>query len=248
VVFTLPTPQEAAMDEVDYGDFVRAVFQACDRDWPKVKETQDTLIDILRNGKKLTIMAGEDRWRTHLEMDISGMIFANQTTELNFPGSEVFSAPVRYSTQGTYTIPYKLRFAGNTLPNLGLVFEKGRVVDAFTDGDRNWVQSTLDTDKGSREIGEIAFGTNGALTRPTLNSMYVEKTTGVHIALGNAYEFDTFAGKPVRVDNGVRSYHHIDLARVMSPDYPGRVLLDGVEIQRNGFFRDPRLQILNPLQ
>jgi len=250
----IPTPAEAGLDEMDYGNYVDVFLNACDRPWEEVEKAQDILIATLSEGKVLEFFADEDnpdeRWRTRLTMNIDGMTFANSTIRKNFPGSEVFSAPVRETITGRFALPYKVMFGDKMLPNLVLEFEEGRVVKHYTDGDMEWVQRVLDTDEGAREVGEVAFGTNPAFKRPFLNGLYVEKVGGsFHLAIGSAYPFTEYAGRPVRVDNEVRSANHEDLTRMMLPKFGGgRVLLDGKEIQRDGAFLDPRLEILNPLQ
>ena len=46
----------------------------------------------------------------------------------------------------------------------------------------------LDMDKGSRFIGEFAFGTNYGIKKYTKNTLFDEKIGGtIHLALGNAY-------------------------------------------------------------
>ena len=192
----------------------------------------------------------DERWRTEVEMSIEGMIFANATIRINFPGSEVFSAPVRGTINGRFGVPYPVIFGGKMFPNLGFIFKDGKVVEHFTDGDMQAAEKILDTDEGAREVGEVAFGTNPVFNRPYLNGLYVEKVGGsFHLALGSAYLYTTYADRPVVLNNGVESANHEDLTRMMLLSYGGgKVLLDGEEIQKNGIFVDERLAILNPIE
>ena len=75
----------------------------------------------------------------------------------------------------------------------------------------------------------------------------MEKVGGsFHITPGCAYSYKEYAGKPVNLDNGVRSAIHEDLTCMMLPEYGGgKVVVDGEVIQENGQFLDPRLEILN---
>ena len=80
-----------------------------------------------------------------------------------------------------------------------------------------------------------------------LNGLFIEKVGGsFHIAIGSSYVFTEYGGKPVNLDNGVRSTNHEDLTCMMLPQFGGgRVLVDGKLIEENGEFLDPRLSALN---
>ena len=249
----MPTPAEAQLDGMPYEECVQMFLDGCDRQWRKIKTAQQVLIDEnLNPGERLEIHAGEDldkRWQTHVAMSIINQTFANSTVDKNVPGSEVFSSPVRGTIEGVWAIPYPVMFNGLALRNLILVFKDGKVVEHYTDepGGMDWVEKQLSVDEGAREVGEVALGTNRAFDRPLLNGLFVEKVGGSsHLAIGRAYELRTYNGLPVKLDNGVRSANHIDLTRLMLPNYGGgRVLVDGKLIQQNGDFLDPRLAILN---
>ncbi len=259
VLTHLPTPAEAKIEKMSFKDYVRMFYEACNRDWEKVIESQDILInEILNPGKNLELFADFDEekqeYRTHLSMSIEGMTFANSTINANYPGSEVFSGPVAGTINGRLTLPYPVMFAGKKLPNISLVFEKGRVVSHTVEGDpelQEYVTSVLDSDDGSRQVGEVAFGTNPSFYRPMLNPLFVEKVGGsFHIAIGEPYKMTKYAGRDVHLDNGVESSHHIhiDLTRMMTQKYGGgKVVLDNEVVQENGVFADPRLTILNPV-
>jgi aminopeptidase len=254
----LPTLAEAKIEKMSFKDYVHMFYDACNRDWEKVIEAQDILIDeILNPGKNLELFADFDEekkeYKTHLTMDIEGMTFANSTIYANYPGSEVFSAPVARTISGKLTLPYPVMFGGKKLPNLTLVFDKGKVISHSVEGNPEleiFVASVLDADEGARQVGEVAFGTNPSFYKPMLNALFVEKVGGsFHIAIGESYKMKKYAGRDVKVDNGVESNHHIheDLTRMMTSKYGGgKVVLDGNTIQENGIFKDDRLGILNP--
>ena len=251
----LPTEAEAKIDQMQFDQYVDMFFRACERDWDKIDAAQNILIDeYLNPGKELELFAGDnldEKWQTHLKMSIEGQTFASSTVDKNVPGSEAFSSPKRGTISGRLALPYPVMFGGRKLPNLILEFKEGRVVNFEVESDNpadaEWVQSVLDRDEGAREVGEVAFGTNRVFDRPMLNGLFVEKVGGsFHIAIGSSYLFKEYNGKPVNLDNGVRSKNHEDLTCMMLPQYGGgRVLVDGILIQENGEFLDPRLAILN---
>ena len=254
----LPTPAEAKIEGMSFNKYLNMFWEACNRDWEEVIKAQDILIDeYLNPGKDLEFFADFDKekqeYRTHLTMSIKGMTFANSTIKANYPGSEVFSAPEAGTISGTLTLPYPVMFADKKLPNLTLVFEKGRVTSHRVEGNpelEKFVSSVFEGDDGARQVGEVAFGTNPSFYKPMLNGLFVEKVGGsFHIALGDPYKFTRYAGRDVHLNNGVESKNHIheDLTRIMTKKYGGgKVVLYGIPIQENGIFSDPRLAVLNP--
>lgn len=256
VTTLLPTLAEAKNENLSFDEYMDMFYEACYKNWEEVIAAQNILIDeILNPGKDLELFADYNEaakeYRTHLTMSIKGMTFANSTINANYPGSEVFSAPVAGTINGTLSLPYPVMFAGKKLPNLTLVFKNGRVISHGVDGDpelEKFVTSVLDSDEGARQVGEIAFGTNSSLRNPMLNPLFIEKVGGsFHIALGDSYKMKKYAGRDVNLDNGVSSRVHIDLTRMMSQKFGGgKVVLDNKVIQKDGLFEDPRLAILNP--
>ena len=261
-VTCVPTKAEAEEEKINYQDYLKMYSEACNRNWKKIHRAQDVLIKkILNPGKELTLKAGrhENGSRdTDLKMSIAGQTFANETIELNVPGSEVFSSPVRGTISGRLTIPYSINLDNHIVPNLTLTFAEGKVVKVEVknpDQISNNVQmeelvnSILDSTPGMREVGEVAFGTNRAFNRALINPLFVEKVGGsFHIALGDSFKYlnNLFAGKKVKVDNEVESNKHNDLTCIMLPEYGGgEVYVDGKLIQKDGEFLDPRLKALN---
>ena len=246
--FNLPTKSEADYEGMKYKHYADLFFAACNRPWGEVEEAQGYLIDILDFAKELEITA----FGTNLRMSIDGYTFHNSTVKRNIPGSEVFSAPYPNTLNGRLFLPYRLCFDDRIIPNLYLEFVDGKVdlSKVATGGLANmeWVMQVLQRDDGASMVGEVALGTNPAFKKAMVNPLYTEKVAGsFHIALGRAYDNTVQYGRKVTCDNGVDSGIHIDLACMMLPRYGGgEVKLDGMVIQRDGRFLDPRLRLLNP--
>lgn len=257
-----PTPEEAAQEHMSYADYFALCMEACNQPWPEIKAAQEQLITVLDAGNVLELHANEDdadeTRQTHLTMSIEDMTFCNSTIDRNYPGSEVFSAPVRTSVNGQVFAEGEYVYQGVIISDLFLKFVNGQVVEARS-GDLK-SQEALDVllalgDKeGNRFLGEVALGTNPALVYGlTANGLFAEKKAGsFHVALGECYTFDEYAGKPVNVDNGNHNADiHWDIAVSMVPKRDGnggggRVVVDGKVIQQNGNFVDPALAVLNP--
>lgn len=186
--------------------------------------------------------------RTHLEMSIEGMTFYNSTIGANFPGSEVFSAPVKTSVNGQLFGGGPYIYGGHVMKDVFMRFVNGRIVEAEAGFGNEGLQEILSQGVGARFLGEIAFGTNPALRRrgDYTNGLLNEKRAGtVHVAVGSCYKNREYKGKLVNVDNGNHDTGvHWDLTISMQNN--GFIILDGEVISRNGRFLDKRLAILNP--
>jgi aminopeptidase len=86
---------------------------------------------------------------------------------------------------------------------------------------------TLDTDDGSRRLGELGIGCNPGIQRFTKNVGFDEKIDGtVHLAVGNSYT--STGGKNV-------SRIHWDIVKDLRRG--GELYADGVLVQENGAWR-----------
>ena len=82
----------------------------------------------------------------------------------------------------------------------------------------------LDTDKGSRYLGEIGLGMNPKVNKFTKELLFDEKITGtVHFAFGMAYKE---CGAPNK------SALHWDIVKDLRKG--GKIIVDGRTVMRNG--------------
>lgn len=251
VLIYWPTETEASVEGLSYDEYVELFLTACDQPWREIHAAQAHLVELLNAASLLEIEANtrdpDPADRTSLRMDIGPMRFVNSTIDRNFPGSEVFAAPVRDSVEGRLVARGLYDYDGRRMEDIVLRMERGRIVEARARVGEPDLIALLDTDEGARYVGEIAFGTNPGLRRRVLNGLLNEKVGGsFHITPGRAYSFTEYEGQRVAVDNGNRSQVHWDIAVPMLPAYGGgEVRLDGQPIQRDGRFLDPALEILN---
>ena len=122
-----------------------------------------------------------------------------------------------------------------------LPFRAGKSGRAEWNGDSAALNKILDTDEGSRYIGEFALGVNPEVLQPMRDILFDEKIAGsFHFTPGQAYE---------NCDNGNRSQVHWDLVCIQRKDYGGgEMYFDGELVRKDGIFTDPELAILNPAQ
>lgn len=251
-LFLWPTEYEAKKEKLPHKEYMRFYFEACNQPWKAIKEAQAKLKKKLDPAKRLELIANEldedPRKRTHLTMSIEGMTFCNSIIDKNYPGSELFSAPVLDSVNGHVYAEGEYLYDGFLMKNIFLRFENGKIVEAFAEEGNEGLQQILNQGVGARYLGEVALGTNPGLIRRFFNDLFNEKVGGsFHIALGHCYPYTEYDGEPVHINNGNtedRTPNHWDLTILMHHD--GKIILDGEVIQENGIFKNPELAILNP--
>jgi aminopeptidase len=115
---------------------------------------------------------------------------------------------------------------GREVSGARLRFEAGKVVDASAQRGEEFLINLLDTDEGSRRLGELGIGTNFGIDRGTRDVLLDEKIGGtVHLAVGASYPES--GGKN---DSAVHTDMVCDLRR------GGRIEVDGELLQENGTF------------
>lgn len=184
----LALAQDAEMSLSDFQDFV---FQAtfCDQDdpigrWEELRENQERLIEWLAGKKQVEIKGAN----ADLTFSIDGREFINSYGDQNMPSGEVFTSPVEDSVQGWVRFSYPAVYLGREVEGVRLEFERGRVTQATAEKNEAFLISMLDTDDGSRVLGEFGIGTNYGINRFTKDILYDEKIGGsFHLALGGGF-------------------------------------------------------------
>ena len=180
--------QDADMSLSEYEDFV---YGACLPDiddplgyWQRFSAWQQKIIDWLKGKERVHVIGPE----TDLHLSIAGRVFLNCDGRFNMPDGEVFTGPVEDSVRGHVYFSYPAIYGGREVIGVRLWFEGGRVVKASAEKNEDFLLKTLDTDYGSRQVGEFAIGTNKGITRFTRQILFDEKINGsFHMALGAGY-------------------------------------------------------------
>ena len=158
---------------------------------------------------------------------------------MNIPDGEVFTAPVRDSIEGQIRFNTPTIYQGSSFDGVKFVFEKGRIVHSeCAGGDPAKLRTILDTDEGSRYVGEWSLGCNPRILEPMRDILFDEKIAGsFHLTPGNAYD---------EAENGNRSKVHWDLVQIQRPEYGGgRIEFDGEPIRIDGRFVPEALRVLD---
>lgn len=214
--------QRAGMSLPEYEDFV---YDAMLRDWTAVEETQEPLRERLESASEVRITGTE----TDITMSLDGMHAISDLGERNFPGGEVYTAPVVDSVEGEIRFDVPAMIQGHEVQTVHLTVEGGSVEEYSAEKNEDALASVLSTDAGASRIGELGVGMNEGIDRFTKNILFDEKMDGtIHLALGRAY--DPTVGED-REQN--QSAIHIDLLKDMSE---GTLEIDGEVVQEGGEF------------
>ncbi|MEM8737289.1 MAG: aminopeptidase [Planctomycetota bacterium] len=239
---TLASAQDAERSIAQYEDFVFSAGHLDADDpvavWKAISARQQQVVDYL-NGKKhlhFQTPAGTD-----LHVDIEGMTWINCDGHENFPDGEVFTgpnlaagsaSPAPGGVQGVVQYSFPAVHHGREAHDIRLTFENGRVVDAQASKGLDFLLAMLDQDEGARNMGEIAIGTNYAITEYTKNTLFDEKIGGTfHAAVGAGYPE---TGN--RNESGLHWDMVCDLRPTHGPGTGGTITVDGEVISRDGRF------------
>ena len=180
--------QDAEMSLSEYEDFVYAACLPEPDDpvgyWRRFSAWQQKIVDWLKGKKQVHVIGPQ----TDLRLSVADRIFINSDGHNNMPSGEVFSGPIEDSVEGHVYFSYPAIYRGREVTGVRLWFEKGKVVKASAEKDEAFLLKTLDTDEGSRYVGEFAIGTNEGIDRFTGEILFDEKIGGsFHMALGGGY-------------------------------------------------------------
>lgn len=209
--------QDAEMSLQEYEGFV---FGAIDQDWNKLKKRFIYLRDQLNKHKKIQII-GED---TDLTLNVYKKSFVADYGEENLPGGEIFCAPEPESVNGHIRFTYPAIRSGVEVQNIYCEFKNGKCIKATSDKNEKFLNAMLDTDAGSRYLGELGIGMNPNITKFTKELLFDEKIGGtIHLAFGMAYKE---CGEPNK------SAIHWDIVKDLRKN--GKIIADDKVIQKNG--------------
>jgi len=217
-----PTPayaQEAEMSLKEYEDFV---YSAMLLNWNKEAEKMSQLKRVMDKADQVQIV-GE---KTDLTMFIKGRTAIVGDGTHNMPDGEVFTAPLENSADGKIFFDLPAIRYGKEVQDIKLTFEKGEIADYSASKNEDLLRAMINTDEGSRRLGELGIGTNRGITKFTKNILFDEKMAEtIHLAIGMAYK---------ECGGTNESAVHWDMIKTMKH---GQIIMDGKIIQKDGKFR-----------
>jgi len=218
--------QDAEMSLDEYSDFVYRACHVNEDDpiafWKSVEKKQRKSVKRIE-GHKQVILRGPN---VDLALSIKGRKFLNSCGVYNMPDGEIYTGPVEDSANGWVRFTYPAVYGGVVVEGVELTFSNGKVTQAKAEKNQDYLLKMLETDAGSRYLGEFAIGTNFEIDRFTGQILFDEKIGGsFHMALGAGYP-ETGAKN--------KSAIHWDMICDMRED--AEILVDGEVYYKNGEF------------
>ncbi|MBE0680655.1 MAG: aminopeptidase [Anaerolineales bacterium] len=218
--------QDASMSLKEYEDFVFGAVHSNEENpiafWKSVEQKQQSAVDFMK-GKSQVVLRGPN---VDLTLSVKGRTFMNSFGTFNMPDGEIYTGPVEDSVNGWVKFTYPANYGGTSVEGAELTFTNGRVERATAEKNQDFLLKTLESDGGSRHLGEFAIGTNFDIQRFTGNILFDEKIGGsFHMALG--------AGYP-ETGSKNKSSIHWDMICDMRTD--SEILVDGELFYKNGQF------------
>ncbi len=135
----------------------------------------------------------------------------------NIPSEEVFTTPHAFKVNGSVCSTKPLSYQGTLIDNISVEFKEGKIINAKASKGENVLLKVLDSDDGSRRLGEVALVPNSSpisqLDITFFNTLFDENAAS-HIALGQCYT-KCFKNKnlnpeEIKARGGNSSIIHID--------------------------------------
>ena len=233
-VLRWPSPSMAQQAGMSTERFEKFFFDVCTLDYSRLVPGMKALKALMERTDKVQITGPG----TDLTFSIKGIPAIPCGGTHNIPDGEVFTCPVKNSVQGFVTFNAPTIYQGAAFDSIRLEFKNGKIV-AATANNTPRLNEILDSDAGSRFIGEFSLAFNPHILEPMRDILFDEKISGsFHFTPGQAYE---------HADNGNRSQVHWDMVSIQRPEYGGgSIFFDGKLIRQDGLFIPKAIQSLNP--
>ncbi|WP_246943800.1 aminopeptidase [Bacillus pinisoli] len=203
---TLPTEeQEAALWEAIF-NCTRASLEDPVSAWEEHSNNLRSKVDFLNDkkykqlhfrapGTDLTIeLPNKHIWVGGGAKNANGVNFVP-----NMPTEEVFTTPKRDGVNGVVSSTKPLIYGGNIIDQFSLTFENGKIVNFHAEVGGETLHRLIDTDEGSRYLGEVALVPHSSpISQSNIlfyNTLFDENASN-HLAIGSAY--------PICIENGTK--------------------------------------------
>ena len=229
VLTRYPTDSLAQNADMPTKEFEEFVFSSVvDVDWEELERRNQEIKEIFDQADEVRIVSDG----TDITMSLKDREGVSADGNHNIPDGEVFYAPVRDSLEGHIEFTYPGVKQGNEVRGVRLEFENGKVIDFSAETNEEYLREQLETDEGSKYIGELGIGTNRQIDRFVNEIGFDEKIGGtIHMALGKAFEDCMPEGEEPN-DSAIHWDIVKDLRRPQGDG--GKIILDGEVVQKDG--------------
>jgi aminopeptidase len=216
----IPDADLAQQAETDLETLTDMFFDACLRDWKSESAMWRRWADRLQTVSEIRIAGRE----TDLRFSVEGRAWVVADGKMNMPDGEILTSPVTETVEGQISFEFPAVLGGRLVGDLRLCWHKGKLVEASSSTNQDFLDAVVKSDPGASLVGEFAFGTNPGVTLFCKDILLDEKIGGtVHIALGRAYP---------ECGGTNQSAIHWDIIKDMRRG--GTVFADGEPVLHNG--------------
>jgi aminopeptidase len=223
---TLADAQEAGMSLMEYEEFIYSSCHLNEEDpvayWQDFGKELQRIARILDEKSELHFVS-ED---TDFKCKVKGRTWIPDLGKENYPGGEIFTAPIENSVEGHIRFSFPGIYRGKEIEDIRLTFKEGKVIEASAAKGEELLKTLLDTDEGSRYVGEVAVGCNYGIQKFSRNMLFDEKIGGtIHLAVGRSYP-----------ETGGKNISTIHWDMLCDMKQGGEIYADGHLIYRDGKF------------
>ena len=150
----------------------------------------------------------------------------------NMPTEEVFTLADRFRADGTVAATFPLSYGGSLIEDFSVTFKDGQIVKVNAKKNEAILQKLIDTDEGSKRLGEIALvpasspiSQRGHLFYNTL----FDENASCHIAIGRAYRFTLTGGEELNDEEFMAAGGNVSLNHVDFMIGSSKMDIDGIK-------------------
>lgn len=190
VITLFPTQGFADLEGLSLDEYADVVVSASIFDPRLLEEIEEPIRLLMDESREVRIVTGhpEKGRLLELHMNIESRNIRKCTGEHNLPDGEVFTSPDARSVEGEVFVDLPVFYEGVTVQGIYLRFEAGVIKEYSALQGMASLEKIIETDEGSKRLGEVAFGTNAGISRVLKHPLFVEKVGGtMHIAIGQSY-------------------------------------------------------------
>jgi aminopeptidase len=218
----VPSQALARQAGCDLDTITGMFFDACLLDWREESRRLASWAERLERAELVRIV-GKD---TDLRFSVKGRRWTVGDGRWNMPDGEIATAPLTETIDGEIRFEFPGVLAGRLMHDIHLAWKSGRLVEASSGTNQDFLLAVLGSDPGAGLIGEFGMGTNPHINRFSKDILLDEKIGGtVHIALGRAYP---------QCGGTNQSAIHWDIIKDTRRE--GAVFVDGAAVLENGRF------------
>lgn len=231
VYLRYPQQELADLFGISYDEHLKLLEEVSNFDYSTLQNKCEKLKVLLDKTNKVRVLNNDGTDVTFTKKNIPTVICCGKW---NLPDGEVYTAPEKYSMNGTLHFNMDTFFRSDTYKDIWVDVKDGKIISSSCNLDDKFKQ-ILDSDDGARYFGEFAFGLNPYIQKNYNDNLYNEKMLKtVHFAIGEPH---------YNTDNGNKSIMHWDL--IVNMENGGKIYFDDKLIQENGLFVDKDLLDLN---